>query len=103
MVIPYPSSAPTVCTILQWSVLRHRRPAVFPKKSFIANLKSLSRHYTVISLADAVEMLKGVRPWRSRMAVLTFDDSLDCTARIAAPYSAADEHACDGVPFHRNH
>jgi len=53
--------------------------------SLEANLRALARHHTVIPLRDAVAMISGRASWRPRCAVLTFDDSLACTANIAVP------------------
>ena len=53
--------------------------------SFAANMRMLRRYYRIVSLADAVAMLDGRRPWQPRSAVLTFDDSLKCTADVAFP------------------
>ena len=54
-------------------------------ESFKANLSALCQRYTIISLEDAVDMLGGRTQWRPWCAVLTFDDSLKCTADIAIP------------------
>jgi peptidoglycan/xylan/chitin deacetylase (PgdA/CDA1 family) len=51
--------------------------------AFEVNVLGLLRHYRVISLGDAVAMLRGEAPWRSKCAVLTFDDSLKCTVDVA--------------------
>jgi peptidoglycan/xylan/chitin deacetylase (PgdA/CDA1 family) len=51
--------------------------------SFEANIRALAQHYRIISLEDAVAMLKGELPWQPRCAVLTFDDSLKCTGDVA--------------------
>ncbi len=53
--------------------------------SLETNLRALARYHTVISMSEAVAMLKGRVPWRPRCAVLTFDDSLACTLNVAAP------------------
>lgn len=54
-------------------------------KAFEANVRGVLRSYEVISLTEALKMLSGRRQWRGRCAVLTFDDSLKCTATVAVP------------------
>lgn len=54
-------------------------------RAFEAAVRGLSRYYRVVSLGDAVDMLRGETAWRERCAVLTFDDSLYCTAHVAFP------------------
>lgn len=51
--------------------------------SFEANIRTLARHYRIVSLTEAVAMLKGEQRWQPRSVVLTFDDSLKCTADVA--------------------
>jgi peptidoglycan/xylan/chitin deacetylase (PgdA/CDA1 family) len=54
-------------------------------ESFRANLESLARTREVISITAAIAVLEeGRRPER-RYGVLTFDDSLACTSRVAIP------------------
>jgi peptidoglycan/xylan/chitin deacetylase (PgdA/CDA1 family) len=53
--------------------------------SLKSNLRALARYHTVVSMSEAVAMLRGRVPWRPRCAVLTFDDSLACTLNVAAP------------------
>ncbi len=38
------------------------------------NLQEFAKHYSFVSLADAVDMLQGVKPWVRNPMVLTFDD-----------------------------
>ncbi len=67
------------------SMLHHGLPPTSSAslESFRANLESLARVREVIRLSEAVAILEqGNRPKR-RYAVLTFDDSLACTSRVA--------------------
>ncbi len=61
----------------------------FPAEAFEANIRALARHWSVISLDDAVAMLTGKAAWRSNCVVLTFDDSLKCMADVSAPLLAS--------------
>ena len=68
-------------------MLRHGLPPPSSTSlaSFRSNLESLARTREVISLSTAVAILEeGRRPMR-RYGVLTFDDSLACTCRVAIP------------------
>ena len=54
-------------------------------ESFRSNLESLARTRQVISLSAAVAILEESRRPDRRYGVLTFDDSLACTSRVAIP------------------
>lgn len=56
--------------------------------AFKTNLSFLMKHFKIIPLDEAVEMMKGTRNWRQQCVVLTFDDSLKSMATIAAPLLA---------------
>jgi peptidoglycan/xylan/chitin deacetylase (PgdA/CDA1 family) len=56
-----------------------------PISSFESNLRALKKKFTVVSIDHGLEMLNGTRQWKDDCVVLTFDDSLKCTAEIAAP------------------
>lgn len=76
-------------------MLRHGLPPTSSKsiESFKANLEILARNREVIQLQDAARILKEGILSRKRYAVLTFDDSLACTSRLAIP-----EVARVGIP-----
>jgi len=54
-------------------------------ESFEANVRGVLRHYEIVSLSDAIRMLRGSLPWKRKRAVLTFDDSLKSTTALALP------------------
>lgn len=54
-------------------------------ESFRTNLESLARTREMISLSAAVAMLEEGRCPETRYGVMTFDDSLACTSRVAIP------------------
>ena len=49
------------------------------------NLKALARYHSVVPMREAVDMLAGDSEWKPNCAVITFDDSIECTLRVAAP------------------
>ncbi len=70
-------------TGLTWLAYQYRRRQValtilayhqMDTTTFEAHLKYLTRYFTIISLREACEMLRGEREWRPSCAVLTFDD-----------------------------
>lgn len=54
--------------------------------AFAASVQALLDDYSVVSLDQAVGMLSGCIPWRSRCVVLTFDDSLKSLVYSAAAW-----------------
>jgi peptidoglycan/xylan/chitin deacetylase (PgdA/CDA1 family) len=52
---------------------------------FEATVQSLMRCFCFVSMDEAVTMLSGQRPFRSRCLVLTFDDSLKSHVELVAP------------------
>jgi peptidoglycan/xylan/chitin deacetylase (PgdA/CDA1 family) len=56
-----------------------------PVGDFERNIRLLLRRYLIISLDDAITMLKGHSAWQEDCFVLTFDDSLKCLVEVAAP------------------
>ncbi len=90
------NSKNNICIIMMHGIHNQMMAATSnpPKSSisvsaFESNISLLIRHYQIISLDEAVEMMIGRRSWRERCAVLTFDDSLRCLVTIAAPLLVA--------------
>lgn len=52
-------------------------------------LFAIQRHFTIVSMDEAMEMLSGKVPLRAACAVLTFDDSLNCMAELVTPLLAS--------------
>jgi peptidoglycan/xylan/chitin deacetylase (PgdA/CDA1 family) len=70
------------------SVLPAPRGSVF-FLDFEANLLSLARTYTFLSMDEFVGLSTGATSPRKRCLVLTFDDSLKCHTQVVAPKLAA--------------
>ena len=58
-------------------------------EQFEKALSAIKRHFTIISMEEAVEMLSGSNPVRAACAAITFDDSLKCMADLAGPLLAS--------------
>jgi peptidoglycan/xylan/chitin deacetylase (PgdA/CDA1 family) len=56
-----------------------------PRDALRLQLRALRRRYTIIPLAEAIEMVRGRRPMRPNCVVLTFDDGYRNNAAVAAP------------------
>jgi len=56
-----------------------------PLDGLIGGLKELRRRYSIVSLDSAVRMVSGEENLKPFSLVITFDDSLKCLARVAAP------------------
>ena len=59
-----------------------------PLEGLIAGLARLRRRYSIVSLDSAVRMVNGERSLKPQSLVITFDDSLKCLAKVAAPVLA---------------
>jgi peptidoglycan/xylan/chitin deacetylase (PgdA/CDA1 family) len=67
----------------------HPPPSSKGIEEFEGVLSAIKRHFTIVSMDEAAEMLSGRAPVRTACAVLTFDDSLKCMAQVAAPLLAS--------------